>query len=88
MINALNSSIDIGNVKYLYAVACIFGMTVGAGVHVTLSKLFPDRLSLIDEAILAADVLEGRVQWAQHSDDGEKYDHTAKDDIKVLAHEV
>ncbi|GAA5853777.1 hypothetical protein JCM8547_007445 [Rhodosporidiobolus lusitaniae] len=61
MINALNSSINIGNAKYIYAIADIFGMVVAAGVHIGLSKLFPDRDSLIAEAVLSDDVLAGRV---------------------------
>ncbi|KAI5477300.1 NCS2 allantoate transporter [Pseudohyphozyma bogoriensis] len=60
MINALNSSIDIGNVKYLYAIACIFGMVVGAGVYTTLSWIFPAHATLISEAVYAQDVLDAR----------------------------
>ncbi|GAA5847046.1 hypothetical protein JCM9279_002667 [Rhodotorula babjevae] len=66
MINALNSSIEIGNAKYIYCMADIFGILVAGGVHVGLSKLFPDRDSLITEAVLAEDVLEGRVPGYEH----------------------
>lgn len=61
MINALNSSINIGNMRYLYCISNIFGILVGGGIHYTLSRFFPDHASQIDECILAFDVLEGRV---------------------------
>lgn len=41
-------------------------MIVAAGVHVGLSKVFPDHQSLISESVLAADVLEGRVPGYEH----------------------
>ncbi|CEQ42356.1 SPOSA6832_04165 [Sporobolomyces salmonicolor] len=66
MINALNSSIDIGNAKYIYCMADIFGIVVAAATHVTLSKLFPARETLISEAVFAHDVLEGRVAGYEH----------------------
>ncbi|GAA5860811.1 hypothetical protein JCM1840_001976 [Sporobolomyces johnsonii] len=66
MINALNSSIDIGKAKYIYCIADIFGIVVAAGTHVTLSKLFPNRETLISEAVYAHDVLEGRVAGYEH----------------------
>ncbi|GAA5958523.1 hypothetical protein JCM8115_002492 [Rhodotorula mucilaginosa] len=66
MVHALNSSIDIGNAKYIFCVANIFGMVVAVGAHVGISKLFPDRASLISEAIFAQDVLEGRVPGYEH----------------------
>ncbi|GAA6053603.1 hypothetical protein JCM3770_001548 [Rhodotorula araucariae] len=66
MINALNSSIDIGNAKYIYCVADIFAIVVAGGVHLGLSRLFPDRDSLIAEAVLAEDVFEGRVPGYEH----------------------
>ncbi|KAK4705501.1 hypothetical protein P7C70_g702, partial [Phenoliferia sp. Uapishka_3] len=66
MINALNSSIDIGGAKYIYCIADIFGIIVAGGVHVLLSKMFPDRDSLIEHQILAVDVLEGRVPEYYH----------------------
>ncbi|BGP42631.1 hypothetical protein JCM10449v2_006643 [Rhodotorula kratochvilovae] len=66
MIHALNSDIDIGGAKYIYCIAVIFAIVVTTTVHVTLSKLFPDRDSLIAEAVLAEDVLEGRVPGYEH----------------------
>ncbi|GAA6025654.1 hypothetical protein JCM10207_008927 [Rhodosporidiobolus poonsookiae] len=66
MINALNSSIDIGNAKYVYAIADIFGIIVAGSVHVGLSKLFPHRETLIAEAVYAEDVLAGRVPGYEH----------------------
>ncbi|GAA5985078.1 hypothetical protein JCM10908_002515 [Rhodotorula pacifica] len=66
MIHALNSDIDIGNAKYIFCVANIFGMVVAVGTHVGISKLFPDRTSLISEAILAQDVLDGLVPGYEH----------------------
>lgn len=62
MINALDSSIEIGNAKYIYAVSSIFGIVVGAGMHWLLSTLFPDHDSLILEAVYAQDVLDGKVE--------------------------
>ncbi|GAA5892391.1 hypothetical protein JCM6882_003658 [Rhodosporidiobolus microsporus] len=61
MVNALNSSIDIGGAKYIYALADVYGILIAGTVHVTLSKLFPDRESLIAEAVYADDVLAGLV---------------------------
>ncbi|KAM0746115.1 hypothetical protein T439DRAFT_330088 [Meredithblackwellia eburnea MCA 4105] len=82
MANALNSNVNIGNLKYLYCIACLFGMVVAASVHITLSKLFPDHNSLVAEQILAIDVLEGRVTGYDHahagSFDGEKKDEPHK----------
>ncbi|GAA5972576.1 hypothetical protein JCM11641_001905 [Rhodosporidiobolus odoratus] len=71
MIKALNSDVDIGNAKYIYCMADIFGMIVAAGTHIGLSKLFPDRTTLISEAVLADDVFAGRVpgyeKYARHN---------------------
>ncbi|GAA6038262.1 hypothetical protein JCM8097_003910 [Rhodosporidiobolus ruineniae] len=61
MINALNSSVDIGNAKYIYCLADVYGILLAGGTHVLLSKLFPDRRSLIAECIYSDDVLAGRV---------------------------
>lgn len=66
MAHALNENVDIGGAKYIFCVADIFGMTVAAGVHVGLSKLFPDRDSIVAEAVLAQDVLEGRAPGYEH----------------------
>ncbi|GAA5973229.1 hypothetical protein JCM11641_006334 [Rhodosporidiobolus odoratus] len=66
MAAALDSSVKIGGAKYIYCMADIFGMIVAAGVHVGLSKLFPDHTTLISEAVLADDVLAGRVPGFEH----------------------
>ncbi|ORY88385.1 putative allantoate transporter [Leucosporidium creatinivorum] len=66
MINALNSSIDIGGAKYIYCMADVFGMIVAASVHIGLSKFFPDHNSLVADAVLADDVLAGRVPGYEH----------------------
>ncbi|TNY20408.1 permease for cytosine/purines, uracil, thiamine, allantoin-domain-containing protein, partial [Rhodotorula diobovata] len=66
MIHALNSDIEIGNAKYIYCMADIFAILVAGSVHVGVSRLFPDRASLIAEAVLAEDVLEGRVPGYEH----------------------
>lgn len=57
MINAINPAISIGGAKYIYVVADIFGMVVGAGVHVSLSWLFPDEASVIDYHLSAEEAL-------------------------------
>lgn len=66
MIHALNGNVVVGKAKYIYAVADLLGMTVAAGVHIGLSKLFPDHRSLIAEQVLAVDVLEGLVPGYEH----------------------
>jgi len=66
MINSLNSSIDIGNAKYIYCFACPVGAFLSIGTHVLVSKLFPDHDSLISEAVYAADVLDGLVPAYEH----------------------
>lgn len=66
MINALNPSINIGGARYIYCVADIFGMVVAATTLILLSKFFPDHDSIISEAILADDVLAGRVPGFEH----------------------
>ncbi|GAA5869693.1 hypothetical protein JCM16303_000550 [Sporobolomyces ruberrimus] len=66
MINSLNSSIDIGNAKYIYCMACLVGAFLSMGTHVLVSKLFPDRDSLIAEAVDAYDVLDGLVPAYEH----------------------
>ncbi|EXJ94875.1 hypothetical protein A1O1_03274 [Capronia coronata CBS 617.96] len=53
MVNAINPAVKIGGAKYVYAIADIFGMTVGASVHVALSKMFPDKRSVIDYNLTA-----------------------------------
>ncbi|KAK4701025.1 nucleobase:cation symporter-1, NCS1 family, partial [Phenoliferia sp. Uapishka_3] len=84
MVNALNSSINIGKVKYLYSVACIFGIVVASGTHILLSKLFPDHNSLISESILAVDVLEGRVAGYQNNSRSfEEGDKDYEQNVKV-----
>ncbi|GAA5952121.1 hypothetical protein JCM10213_006491 [Rhodosporidiobolus nylandii] len=67
MINALNSDVDIGNAKYIYCIADIVGILIAGGVHVGLSKLFPDHRTLIEEAVLSDDVLAGRVPGYEKS---------------------
>ncbi|GAA6058609.1 hypothetical protein JCM10212_004020 [Sporobolomyces blumeae] len=66
MVNSLNSDIEIGNAKYIYCMACIFGLTVSMGTHVLFSRLFPDHDSLIAEAVHAHDVLDGLVPGYEH----------------------
>jgi len=41
-------------------------MTVAAGVHIALSKFFPDHNSLVADAVLADDVLAGLVPGYEH----------------------
>lgn len=50
----------------IYCMADIFGIVVAAGSHTLLSKLFPDHKTLIAEAVLADDVLDGRVPGYEH----------------------
>lgn len=98
MINALNGKVNVGNAKYIYCVADIFGMVVGGGVHVALSKLFPDHNSLISEQVLAIDVLEGRVPQYAHLSAAARLEGKAEsfsgsdkkgaDDVDVTAVEV
>jgi len=57
MINAINPAINIGGAKYIYAIADIFGMVVGASVHVMLSYMFPDATSEIDYNLSAEEAL-------------------------------
>jgi NCS1 family nucleobase:cation symporter-1 len=61
MIASLNSDIDIGGAKYIFALADVYGILIAGAVHVGLSKLFPDRDSLIAEAVYSDDVLAGLV---------------------------
>ncbi|GAA5936318.1 uncharacterized protein JCM15063_002779 [Sporobolomyces koalae] len=72
MINSLNPSVDIGNAKYIYCMACIIGVILSMSTHVLFSKLFPDHDSLIAEAVNAHDVLDGLVP---------AYAHLAKKDV-------
>ncbi|GAA5831919.1 hypothetical protein JCM3766R1_000156 [Sporobolomyces carnicolor] len=72
MINSLNSSIEIGNAKYIYCLACPYGAILAICTHTLVSKLFPDHQSLIAEAVYAADVLDGLVPG---------YEHLSKKDI-------
>lgn len=62
MIHSLNPAVPIGGAKYIYAVADIFGIILAGTAHVLLSKLFPDHRSIIEEAVLAVDVLGGGVE--------------------------
>ncbi|BGO89415.1 hypothetical protein NBRC10512v2_001369 [Rhodotorula toruloides] len=50
----------------IYCMADIFGIVVAAGSHTLLSKLFPEHKTLIAEAVLADDVLDGRVTGYEH----------------------
>ncbi|GAA5821801.1 hypothetical protein JCM11251_001031 [Rhodosporidiobolus azoricus] len=61
MVNALNSDINIGGAKYIYALADVYGILIAGSVHVALSKLFPNHDSLIAEAVYSDDVLAGLV---------------------------
>ncbi|KAK4699307.1 hypothetical protein P7C70_g6956, partial [Phenoliferia sp. Uapishka_3] len=67
--HALSSSFEIGNAEYIYASGTCFGIIVGAAVHVTLSKLFPDRNSLIMEAVYAHEVLAARASAVGQGND-------------------
>ncbi|KAM0746563.1 uridine permease-like protein Fui1 [Meredithblackwellia eburnea MCA 4105] len=60
MAHALNSKVQIGGAKYIYSVGVLWGCIVGGGVHVALSKLFPDRESIIAEAVYAHEALAER----------------------------
>ncbi|KGB79113.1 uracil transporter FurD [Cryptococcus deuterogattii 99/473] len=41
MVNAINSSIDIGNIKYVYMVSNIIGNTIALTVYLVLNYVFP-----------------------------------------------
>ncbi|CAD6580716.1 MAG: hypothetical protein TREMPRED_002824 [Tremellales sp. Tagirdzhanova-0007] len=51
MINAINSSVSIGNIKYLYMVSNIVGDFIAIVVYLTLCAIFPAYDSLVEQAV-------------------------------------
>ncbi|BEJ15431.1 hypothetical protein CspHIS471_0500360 [Cutaneotrichosporon sp. HIS471] len=51
MANAINTKVHIGNIKYVYMVSNIVADIIAITEYYSLSRLFPDRPSIIDEAV-------------------------------------
>ncbi|KAL8286756.1 hypothetical protein RQP46_004284 [Phenoliferia psychrophenolica] len=58
--HALSSSFKIGGAEYIYASGVCWGVIVGGGTHVILSRIFPDHESLVPDSIYAHEVLAER----------------------------
>ncbi|KAL8287173.1 hypothetical protein RQP46_003625 [Phenoliferia psychrophenolica] len=83
--HALSSSFKIGGAEYIYASGVCWGVIVGGGVHVLLSKLFPDHDSLISESVYAHEVLADRLALGGStirpaSSEGDDLSEKGKDD--------
>lgn len=58
MANAINAKVQIGNIKYIYMVSNIVADIIAICVYYALSRLFPDRPSIITEAVHEAEDLD------------------------------
>ncbi|KAK4055053.1 hypothetical protein OIO90_003394 [Microbotryomycetes sp. JL221] len=79
MAKSIEPSVDIGNLRWVFCLSILFGLTVAASVHWALHTIFPDRRSLIEEQITAVDVLAGRVPCYAHLADTSSQDGTSVD---------
>lgn len=51
MANAIDAKVNIGNIKYVYMVSNIVADLIAISVYYALSRLFPDRRSIVGEAV-------------------------------------
>ncbi|KAK4050642.1 hypothetical protein OIV83_003368 [Microbotryomycetes sp. JL201] len=80
MAKSLNSDVEIGNLRWVYCMSIIFGLTVASSVHWILHRVFPDRRSIIETEITSVDVLAGFVpQYAHMAESASSHDNSSFD---------